>query len=155
MRFNKDASYRLAVWRVLIADFFQRYIHADDAVLDLGCGYGEFINQVASRKRFAMDLNPEAPNRLAADVQCLLQDCSAKWPLENDSLNLVFTSNFFEHLEKELDDCGFLRNAEKRPSMVRNIRNLFQRTGLTHQEIRTLHGIVAELATYRQRRKRG
>jgi tRNA/rRNA methyltransferase len=38
---------------------------------------------------------------------------------------------------------------------VRNIRNLFQRTGLTHQEIRTLHGIVAELATYRQRRKRG
>jgi tRNA/rRNA methyltransferase len=63
--------------------------------------------------------------------------------------------NFFEHLEKELDDCGFLRNAEKRPSMVRNIRNLFQRTGLTHQEIRTLHGIVAELATHRQRRKRG
>src|SRR4029078_1331285 len=32
--------------------------------------------------------------------------------------------NFFDHLEKELDDCGFLRNAEKRPSMVRNIRNL-------------------------------
>ena len=51
-------------------------------------------------------------------------------------------------------DCGFLRNAEKRPSMVRNIRNLFQRTGLTHQEIRTLHGIVAELATYRQRRRK-
>jgi len=63
--------------------------------------------------------------------------------------------NFFEHLEKELDDCGFLRNAEKRPSMVRNIRNLFQRAALTHQEIRTLHGIVAELATYRQRRKKG
>ena len=62
--------------------------------------------------------------------------------------------NFFAHLEKELDDCGFLRNAEKRPSMVRNIRNLFQRTGLTHQEIRTLHGIVAELATYRQRRRK-
>jgi tRNA/rRNA methyltransferase len=63
--------------------------------------------------------------------------------------------NFFEHLEKELDACGFLRNAEKRPSMVRNIRNLFQRAALTHQEIRTLHGIVAELATYRQRRKKG
>ena len=61
--------------------------------------------------------------------------------------------NFFAHLEKELDACGFLRNAEKRPSMVRNIRNLFQRAALTHQEIRTLHGIVAELATYRQRRK--
>src|SRR5262249_40639813 len=62
--------------------------------------------------------------------------------------------NFFAHLEKELDDCGFLRNAEKRPSMVRNIRNLFQRASLTHQEIGTLHGMVGELATYRERRKR-
>ncbi len=59
--------------------------------------------------------------------------------------------NFFSHLEKELDDCGFLRNAEKRPSMVRNIRNLFQRAQLTQQEVRTLHGIVAELSTQRQR----
>jgi tRNA/rRNA methyltransferase len=62
--------------------------------------------------------------------------------------------NFFSHLEKELDDCGFLRNLEKRPSMVRNIRNLFQRAQLTHQEVRTLHGIVAELSTQRQRRIR-
>ena len=61
--------------------------------------------------------------------------------------------NFFAHLEDRLDDCGFLRNVEKRPSMVRNIRNLFQRAALTRQEVRTLHGIVAELSTLRQRRK--
>jgi tRNA/rRNA methyltransferase len=61
--------------------------------------------------------------------------------------------NFFAHLEERLDDCGFLRNVEKRPSMVRNIRNLFQRAALTRQEVRTLHGIVAELSTLRQRGK--
>jgi tRNA/rRNA methyltransferase len=61
--------------------------------------------------------------------------------------------NFFAHLEERLDDCGFLRNVEKRPSMVRNIRNLFQRAALTRQEIRTLHGIIAELSTLRERRK--
>ncbi len=61
--------------------------------------------------------------------------------------------NFFVQLEKRLIDSGFLRNAEKRPSMVRNIRNLFQRAGLTHQEVRTLHGIVSELSTLRERRK--
>ena len=54
--------------------------------------------------------------------------------------------NFFAHLEKELDDCGFLRHTDKRPVMVRNIRNIFQRADLTEQEIRTLHGIVKELA---------
>ncbi len=62
--------------------------------------------------------------------------------------------NFFDHLERELDACGFLRNFEKRPSMVRNIRNIFQRADLTEQEIQTLHGIVKELSTERVRRVR-
>jgi len=53
--------------------------------------------------------------------------------------------HMFEHLEAELDACGFLRVAEKRPIMVRNIRNLFQRAGLTEQEIRTLRGVIAGL----------
>lgn len=56
---------------------------------------------------------------------------------------------FFEHLERELDACGFLRVTEKRAVMVRNIRNMFQRANLTGQEIQTLHGIVHELVTYR------
>jgi tRNA/rRNA methyltransferase len=61
--------------------------------------------------------------------------------------------NFFQQLEKRLVESGFLRNVEKRPSMVRNIRNLFQRAGLTHQEVRTLHGIVSDLSTARERKK--
>jgi tRNA/rRNA methyltransferase len=59
---------------------------------------------------------------------------------------------FFQHLERELDDCGFLRVEEKRPSMVRNIRNMFERADLTLQEVRTLHGIVHELVTHRKRK---
>jgi tRNA/rRNA methyltransferase len=62
--------------------------------------------------------------------------------------------NFFAHLEKELDDCGFLRHADKRPVMVRNIRNMFQRADLTEQELRTLHGIIKELAHERVRNRR-
>ncbi len=66
--------------------------------------------------------------------------------------NKAQLNGFFEHLEHELDECGFLRIAEKRPSMVRNIRNMFQRSNLTEQEIRTLHGIVTELVTLRNTR---
>jgi TrmH family RNA methyltransferase len=54
--------------------------------------------------------------------------------------------NFFRHLVAELDACGFLRNQQKRPGMIRNIRALFQRGEVTEQELRTLHGIVTELA---------
>lgn len=52
---------------------------------------------------------------------------------------------FFEQLESELDASGFLYPREKRPAMVRNIRNLFHRVGATEQDVRTLRGIVASL----------
>jgi tRNA/rRNA methyltransferase len=60
---------------------------------------------------------------------------------------------FLTHLEEELDRSGFMRTKEKRPSMVRNLRNLFQRAQCTEQELRTLHGVVTALAGPRQRRK--
>jgi tRNA/rRNA methyltransferase len=53
--------------------------------------------------------------------------------------------NFFNHLEEELDKCGFFSTPEKRPSMIRSIRNSFQRMDMTEQEVRTFHGIVAGL----------
>ncbi|MEJ0049106.1 MAG: RNA methyltransferase [Rhodospirillales bacterium] len=62
--------------------------------------------------------------------------------------------NFLTHLVDQLDACGFLRNAPKRPGMVRNLRHLFQRGEVTEQELRTLHGVVTELAIGRRQRGR-
>jgi tRNA/rRNA methyltransferase len=59
--------------------------------------------------------------------------------------------NFFDHLEEELEKNGFLRNREARPSMVRNLRSLFQRAQCTEQELRTLHGVVTSFAGPRER----
>ena len=53
---------------------------------------------------------------------------------------------FYEHLENELDKAGFLRVQEKRPRMIRNIRNIFNRAKLTKQEVRTLRGIIVALS---------
>ena len=61
---------------------------------------------------------------------------------------------FMAHLVRELDACGFLRNLPKRPGMVRNLWHLFQRGEVTEQELRTLHGVVAELALGRRLRGR-
>ena len=58
--------------------------------------------------------------------------------------------NFLSHLIAELDACGFMRNLPKRPGMVRNIRHFFERGEVTEQELRTLHGIVTELARGRR-----
>ncbi len=52
---------------------------------------------------------------------------------------------FYEQLERELDTHNFLYPPEKRPAMIRNIRNLFARVDMTLQEVRTLRGIVSAL----------
>ena len=59
----------------------------------------------------------------------------------------------FEHLERELDECGFLRPPEKRPAMVRSIRNMFQRAAMTEQEVRTFRGIISGLIRRHERKK--
>jgi SAM-dependent methyltransferase len=97
-RFAGLEDYRERVWQVLCEEFFDRYITPDDTVLDLGAGWGEFVRNVACAERLAMDLNPDTRAKLPADVRVLLQDCSQPWEIEDESLDVVFTSNFFEHL---------------------------------------------------------
>lgn len=97
-RFRGSTEYRLSVWRALIRRFLSPWIPQDGKILDLGAGHGEFINQVPAKKKWAMDLNPDTAGHLNQAVHFLHQDCSQLWPLPESSLDLVFTSNFFEHL---------------------------------------------------------
>lgn len=95
-RFEGAAEYRGRMWDVLTR-YFERWIPADGAVLDLGCGYCEFINRVRCAQRYGMDLNPDSA-RFAKGATILEQNCSEAWQLPDSSLDTVFTSNFFEHL---------------------------------------------------------
>ena len=60
--------------------------------------------------------------------------------------NLV---GFFDHLEGELDKTSFFLPKEKRPKMVRNLRNMFQHMPLSEQDVRTLRGVISAL-TFRR-----
>lgn len=97
-RFGEHLEYRNRIWRVLTAQFFSKLIAPSARVLDLGCGYGEFINNIPCFEKLAMDLNATARQFLDKSVQFLEQDCSQSWNVPEDSLDVVFTSNFFEHL---------------------------------------------------------
>src|SRR5438270_11086649 len=97
-RFAGNRAYRQKVWSVLTASCFQKWLDPAGAVLDLGCGYGEFINQISAREKFGMDLNPDSAQMLSPGIRFFHQDCSQPWPLPDNSLDAVFTSNFFEHL---------------------------------------------------------
>jgi len=57
--------------------------------------------------------------------------------------------NLFAHLERALDESGFLRNRAMRPSMVNNLRALLQRSSMTEQEVRSFHGVIKYLAKHK------
>ena len=97
-RFSGHENYRNRVWKILINDFFSNRISTTDHILDLGCGYGEFINNTKCDVRHAMDLNPKTKSLLDKEIIFHQQDCSESWKIDPNSLDLVFTSNFFEHL---------------------------------------------------------
>lgn len=97
-RFESEQAARHRVWRVLVDCWFDRYLDGIDSVLDLGSGWGHFINQIDVPKRYAIDLNPEARDRLDPGVELVAKDAIEPWPLEDDVLDVVFTSNFLEHL---------------------------------------------------------
>ena len=97
-RFSGHENYRNRVWEILVNEFFSKWIRSTDHILDLGCGYGEFINNAKCDFRHAMDLNPKSKSLLDKEIIFHHQDCSESWEIGQNSLDLVFTSNFFEHL---------------------------------------------------------
>ena len=56
------------------------------------------------------------------------------------------------HLDRELDAAEYYREENLRPTMQRNLHNIFRRAELTDQEVRSLRGVVARLSSLRGRR---
>jgi SAM-dependent methyltransferase len=107
-RFAAIEQRRVEVWQTLSRYYFQQWIKPTDTVLDLGAGYCEFINSIVAALKFALDSNPATASKAAADVKILSQDAAQPWPLGADSVDVVFTSNFFEHLStrQALSHCA-------------------------------------------------
>ena len=112
IRFSRSELLRKnAIWQVLCNNFFNDYINHDDVVVDIACGYGEFINNIRAKQKIALDLNSDSKSFLREDVifhQSDALDISRKVSGDAD---VIFMSNFLEHLpdkkvlEKLLDQC--------------------------------------------------
>lgn len=98
-RFN-EVEGRKKLWNILVKDFFQAYVKPSDTVLDLPCGYSEFINNIECKKKFAIDLNPDSRQYVGQDAEFFVAP-SIALPLKDESVDVVFISNFFEHLSRQ------------------------------------------------------
>jgi SAM-dependent methyltransferase len=101
---NTGLEKRNQVWQVLCASYFQKLVPETSTVLDLACGYGEFINNIKCAKKYGIDLNPDSPTHLNKDVtfhRTIATDLSV---IPAGSVDVVFTSNFLEHLRSK-EEC--------------------------------------------------
>lgn len=112
-RFAGQERRRTQMWDILARSFLNRWITPNDSVLDLGAGYCEFINSVEAKNRFAIDVNPSTRIHATSGVTVITQDVSNPWDVPDSSLQVVFTSNFLEHLESKSSLLHCLREARR------------------------------------------
>ncbi len=87
-----------AIWQVICQEFLNNFIPAGSTVVDVACGYGEFINNVRAARKIAVDLNPDTQKFLHSDVEFHSHPATALGTLLPGTADIVFTSNFLEHL---------------------------------------------------------
>lgn len=109
-RFPKqEREERDKIWRVLCRSFLQRYIRPSDTVLDVGAGYCEFINNIHCGKKYAVDLDEGTRDFAHDEVTVLQTRASALSNIGDETIDVAFASNFFEHLESKDELLATLR----------------------------------------------
>jgi len=95
---------RKRIWGELIDGFFQREIDSAGGgrVLEIASGYGEFISQIKSSERFAIDLNPDSATFVGSGVTFFCESSGRLDRLGLTRLDVVFMSNYLEHLDNKV-----------------------------------------------------
>ena len=110
-RFSReDRRKKDAIWAVLCSEFFQRYVGPSDTVMDIGAGLGEFLRHIRCGKRIAVDLSPMRGRILpAGTIEINVPSDRLDDHVPADSVDIVFCSNFFEHLPDKATFLATLR----------------------------------------------
>jgi SAM-dependent methyltransferase len=95
---DAHAHWRRELWRVLVDDYFSRWLPAEATVLDFGCGQGEFINAVRARRRLGVDQRSGLKGHLDEGVEFLHARDGRLATIASGEIDVVFCSNLLEHL---------------------------------------------------------
>jgi len=120
-RFTPDPRRRV-LWQTLVACEFQKQIPLDGTVLELGAGYGDFINSVKARRRIAVDVWPGMLQHLDDGVEGLVTSITQLDGVADNSIDYVFSSNCFEHVSQtDLVNCLSQLSRKMKPGTMLTI----------------------------------
>ncbi len=109
----EEIKRRKGLWRVLCDDYFSKFISDTDTVVDLGAGYCEFINNISCGEKIAVDLNSHPQKFANNDVEVIISPAASISKLSNECANVVFTSNFWEHMKDRDEMKNVLREVRR------------------------------------------
>lgn len=156
---SHDMTNRILTPQAAIPDMVSRLQQDQNIGVLFGRERTGLVNEhiVLANAKITIPLNPEFASLNLAQAVLLI---GYEWYQANDqtpSNQLHVGSskpatreeylNFFNRLEKELDECGFFVAENMRPTMTRSLQNMLQRAEMTEQEIRTWHGVISALIT--------
>jgi len=105
---DSDALQKHAIWRE-ICRYLQRYVDPGSTVLDLACDRGYFIENITAAQRWATDIR-DVSEYLSSGVRFAQSDgLEADRVLPNETFDVVFMSNYLEHLPSPADVIEQLR----------------------------------------------
>jgi dolichol-phosphate mannosyltransferase len=113
---EEDAAHqhwRQGLWRILVDDYFSRWIDEDATVLDFGCGRGEFINAVHARRRIGVDLQQGLAEHLDDGVEFFSTSDVRVRSIADGTVDVIFCSNLLEHLPDRQTVTRLLREFER------------------------------------------
>lgn len=120
-RFTFDPR-RDVLWKTLCRSYFQGLIRPSDCVLELGAGYGHFINHIRCQRRIALDQWAGMQKYLAKGVEPVIAGASDLSAIADKSVDFVLASNLFEHLtQSELASTLAQLKSKLKPGGTLNI----------------------------------
>ncbi|MEX1007239.1 MAG: class I SAM-dependent methyltransferase [Acidimicrobiia bacterium] len=126
----EELAFKQSMWKVFCESYFQQFIAPTETVVDLGAGSCEFINAIRCGEKIAVDLNPDLEHYLD-EGKAVVANSNSMPEIVTGSVDVVFTSNFFEHLPNKaellatLDECHrIVRDGGRLLVVMPNIRYL-------------------------------
>jgi ubiquinone/menaquinone biosynthesis C-methylase UbiE len=101
---REELDKRRRLWKVIVEESLQPMISLgpEGRLLDVGSGWGEFINAVECPRKFAIDFDPSFGRFVAEGVAFSIQDMRFL-AFPDAFFDVVFASNVLEHLRTRDD----------------------------------------------------
>jgi len=102
-----NAEKKQIVWKE-VSNFIYRKLNNPEKIIDPAAGFCEFINNIPSKEKWAIDINEDFLNKYAnKDIKKIIGN-NLSIELPENYFDGVFISNFLEHLSSQEEIASFL-----------------------------------------------